>query len=152
MGEFTHKAERLAFSKAIDATMKYINKDREKGFLTLLDLSQKFMGDNFSDQTYERIHKFIQTPDSKWMQYINRSLDELHPNVVKMSALNLGFEAAFYGTKTIRAMREVHHCNIPWVILIDPTSACNLHCTGCWAAEYGNKLNNSSILRNTTCN
>ena len=31
--------------------------------------------------------------------------------------------------------------NIPWAILLDPTSACNLHCTGCWAAEYGNKLN-----------
>ena len=24
---------------------------------------------------------------------------------------------------------------------MDPTSACNLHCIGCWAAEYGNKLN-----------
>ena len=32
-------------------------------------------------------------------------------------------------------------CNIPWAILLDPTSACNLHCTGCWAAEYGNRLN-----------
>ena len=29
----------------------------------------------------------------------------------------------------------------PWAILLDPTSACNLHCTGCWAAEYGNRLN-----------
>ena len=38
-------------------------------------------------------------------------------------------------------MREVHQCNIPWLILMDPTSACNLHCTGCWAAEYGHKLN-----------
>ncbi|MDD3214901.1 MAG: radical SAM protein, partial [Eubacteriales bacterium] len=26
-------------------------------------------------------------------------------------------------------------------VLMDPTSACNLHCTGCWAAEYGDKLN-----------
>jgi len=24
---------------------------------------------------------------------------------------------------------------------MDPTSACNLKCTGCWAAEYGNKMN-----------
>ena len=24
---------------------------------------------------------------------------------------------------------------------MDPTSACNMHCTGCWAAEYGNQLN-----------
>ena len=32
-------------------------------------------------------------------------------------------------------------CNVPWAILLDPTSACNLRCTGCWAAEYGNRLN-----------
>ena len=38
-------------------------------------------------------------------------------------------------------MRERHQCNIPWAILLDPTSACNLHCTGCWAAEYGHALN-----------
>ena len=36
---------------------------------------------------------------------------------------------------------EKYACNIPWTILLDPASACNLHCTGCWAAEYGNKLN-----------
>lgn len=29
----------------------------------------------------------------------------------------------------------------PWAILLDPTSACNMHCIGCWAAEYGNRLN-----------
>ncbi len=60
------------------------------------------------------------------------SVDETDPHVAKMTALNLGFQAAFYGTKTIRKMREVHGCNIPWLILMDPTSACNLHCTGCW--------------------
>ena len=89
----------------------------------------------------EWTRKMIQDPDSKWMQYINRGLDEINPHVAKMTALNLGFEAAFHGTKTIRKMREIHQCNIPWLILMDPTSACNLHCTGCWAAEYGNKLN-----------
>ena len=37
--------------------------------------------------------------------------------------------------------RDKYKCNIPWTVLLDPTSACNLHCTGCWAAEYGHKLN-----------
>ena len=37
-------------------------------------------------------------------------------------------------------MREKYQCNIPWLLLIDPTSACNLHCTGCWAAEYGHTM------------
>ena len=36
--------------------------------------------------------------------------------------------------------REKYGCNIPWAILMDPTSACNLRCTGCWAAEYGHNL------------
>ena len=29
---------------------------------------------------------------------------------------------------------------MPWILLFDPTSACSLHCKGCWAAEYGNRL------------
>ena len=49
-------------------------------------------------------------------------------------------------------MSEKYNCNIPWAVLLDPTSACNLHCTGCWAAEYGHQLNLSlddidSIIR-----
>ena len=37
--------------------------------------------------------------------------------------------------------RQKHGCNIPWAILMDLTSACNLKCMGCWAADYGQKLN-----------
>ena len=121
--------------------MRKMDKDREKGLLDLVDLTERFMGDNFQKSSYEGARKMIQDPDSKWMSYVNRALDEIDPHVIKQTALNLGFEAAFHGTKTIRSMREVHQCNIPWLILMDPTSACNLHCTGCWAAEYGHKLN-----------
>lgn len=45
------------------------------------------------------------------------------------------------GNRRQEESRKKHNCNIPLAILLDPTSACNLHCTGCWAAEYGNKLN-----------
>ncbi len=141
MGELTHKAARAAFGGAIDLAMRKMDKDREKGLLDLVDLTERFMGDNFQKSSYEGARKMIQDPDSKWMSYVNRALDEIDPHVIKQTALNLGFEAAFHGTKTIRSMREVHQCNIPWLILMDPTSACNLHCTGCWAAEYGHKLN-----------
>ena len=141
MGELTHKEARAAFGGAIDLAMRKMDKDREKGLLDIVDLTERFMGDNFQKSAYEGARKLIQDPDSKWMRYLNRALDEIEPHVVKQTALNLGFEAAFHGTKMIRSMREVHQCNIPWLILMDPTSACNLHCTGCWAAEYGHKLN-----------
>lgn len=144
MADVKHKVERAAFGAAIDGILKYVNKDeadREKAFLKLVDLSEKFMGDTFRKESYDAARRMIQDPDSKWMQYVNRILNEVDPHVIKMSALDYGFEAAFCGKKEINEMRVKHQCNIPWLILMDPTSACNLHCTGCWAAEYGNRLN-----------
>ncbi len=133
--------ERKAFSVAIDVALKRVRKDREKGLLEIIDLAQKFMGDQFRPDAYEGARSIVKNQDHKWMRFVNKMLDELHPNVAKMTALNLGYQAAFHGTKVIREMREIHQCNVPWLILMDPTSACNLRCTGCWAAEYGYKLN-----------
>ena len=141
MASLSHTMQRKAFSAAIDVALKRLNKDREKGLLQIIDLAQKFMGDNFKPEAYEGAKAIVQNPDHKWMKFVNTMLDELDPNVAKMTALNLGFEAAFYGTKTIRKMRQVHHCNIPWLILFDPTSACNMHCQGCWSGTYGHKAN-----------
>ena len=59
------------------------------------------MGDNFRKEAYDGVRKMIQNPDHKWMRYVNRLLDETDPHVAKMTALNLGFQAAFYGIKTI---------------------------------------------------
>ena len=54
---------------------------------------------------------------------------------------NFIVNASLLGSRKQVANREKYGCNIPWAILMDPNFACNLHCTGCWAAEYGNKLN-----------
>ena len=89
----------------------------------------------------DRVRAAIKDPDNRWIKFINRVLDETNPHVAKMAALNLGFEAFFRGTKMIRKNREIYHCNIPWLILFDPTSACNMHCQGCWSGTYGHKAN-----------
>lgn len=141
METLKHKAERAAFGVAIDGALKYVRKDREKAAGNIVDLIQKFMGDTFTKEGYQKARDFVRDPNSKWMQYAFRLIDEIDPHVLKTTALNFGFEAFMNGTKTIREMRKIHKCNIPWLILMDPTSACNMHCVGCWAAEYGNKLN-----------
>ena len=141
MGTMTHAAGRLAASAAINVVLKKVDKDREKGMLGLVDFIEKYMSGEQVDMDFEGVKDIISDPDSSLCRFMNKALDEIDPHVLKTILLNLGFEAFLNGTKTIRKMREVHHCNIPWLILMDPTSACNLHCTGCWAAEYGNKLN-----------
>ena len=47
MASLSHTMQRKAFSAAIDVALKRLNKDREKGLLQIIDLAQKFMGDNF---------------------------------------------------------------------------------------------------------
>ena len=53
MGTLTHKAARAAYGTAIDAVLKHVKKDREKGLLELVDLTEKYMGDNFQKENYE---------------------------------------------------------------------------------------------------
>ena len=142
MGNLTHMAARTAAGFGIDRMLKKVNKsDREKEMVELVDLMEKYTSGTDLGVDMNNIRTMISDKDSALNQYLNRALDEIDPKVLKTSILNFGFEAMLTGTMTIRKMREVHQCNIPWLILMDPTSACNLHCTGCWAAEYGNKLN-----------
>lgn len=141
MSNIGHSAARLAASKAFDVVLKNVDKNREQEVCKLIDLMEKYMSNEKLDINYDQAREMVNNKDGALNKYINRVLDEVDPKVLKTMALNLGFESFLYGTKTIRKMREKYDCNIPWLILMDPTSACNLHCTGCWAAEYGNKLN-----------
>ena len=141
MGNLGHQAARLAASKICDNIVKGLCKDPETEVVKLIDMWQKFMGDEKIDLNYDSARKMICDKDCTLNKYMHRLINEIDPHVLKTIALNLGFEAFVYGTKTIRKNREKYGCNVPWLILMDPTSACNLHCTGCWAAEYGHKMN-----------
>ena len=142
MGSLTHKAARTAAGIGIDqALKKEARGDRGAALLKGIDLAEKYTSGTNLSIDFTSYRNMLQDDGSALSQYLNRALDEIDPNVLKTTLLNFGFEAMLNGTMTIRKMRKVHQCNIPWLILMDPTSACNLHCTGCWAAEYGNRLN-----------
>ena len=137
----SHKAQRAAAGTIIDLLLKSVRKDRKKAYSQLLDFAGKFWGDGLSRESYDHLRAAIEDPDNRWVNFINRILDETDPNVAKTLLLNLGFEAFLRGTKTIRKNRTIYDCNIPWLILFDPTSACNMHCVGCWSGTYGHKHN-----------
>ena len=152
MGKLTHAAGRKVFSGLADYILNQVDKNREEAYMKFLDTAEKYMDDTKIDANWEYLKEMISSPEYTLNKYVNSIVDEMDPHVLKTTIVNLGYEAMFHGTKKIREMREVHKCNIPWIILMDPTSACNLHCTGCWAAEYGHQLNLSledidSIIR-----
>lgn len=141
LDKVSHAAERKAMEVAIDHIVKGLDKDRTGEYLKLIDLAEKFYGKGLSKESYDAARIAVQDPNNKWVNYINSVIDEANPEFIKKTALNLGYEAFFRGTKTIRENRKKYNCNIPWLILFDPTSACNMHCEGCWSGTYGHKSN-----------
>ena len=142
LSNVTHTIERKTLGVIVDGLLKKLNKnDRTSEYLKLVDLAERFFGDSFSKENYDMIRKSIEDQDNKWVTFINNIIDETDPHVAKMTLLNLGFEAFLRGTQMIRKNREIYQCNIPWLILFDPTTACNMHCAGCWSGTYGHKNN-----------
>ncbi len=124
----------------IEQTFNYIFKDPDKNMNKIMDWADKFSKGEFPSQR-KAIREAIENPEHPYYSYIRKLFKDVDPNVAKTLAVNLFINASLIGWPKEEELRKKYDCNIPWAILLDPTSACNLHCTGCWAAEYGHKLN-----------
>ena len=124
----------------LEQSFNYLYKDPEKNLLKIMDWADKFAGNGFESQR-AMIREAITDPNHPYYSFIRRIIYDVDPHVMKTAAVNFFVNSALSGWSKQEELRKKYGCNIPWTILLDPTSACNLHCTGCWAAEYGNKLN-----------
>lgn len=121
----------------------YIEKDPEGNLPKLMEWVDKLAGDGPNSFVEQRaaFRKVVSDPDNNMYRLIMDIFQSVDNEVLKATFQNFFLNANIIGWPMQEKMRAKYNCNIPWAILLDPTSACNLHCTGCWAAEYGNKLN-----------
>ncbi len=127
----------------LKTAFSYIEKDPEANLPKLMEWVDKLAGDgpNSFPEQREAFRTVISDPENNMYRLIMNVFQDVDREVLKATFENFFLNANLIGWPIQEEMREKHGCNIPWAILLDPTSACNLHCTGCWAAEYGNKLN-----------
>lgn len=137
MREKTVKETMQAF--AINRALNYLEKDPEENIPKLMEMVDKVSPEGWYQSQRDAIRKVIEEKGN-WYRLIMR-LYTLDTNVRKAFFQNFIFNSALKGSAIQKEAREREQCNVPWAILLDPTSACNLHCTGCWAAEYGHKQN-----------
>ncbi len=130
---------RLA-SFGIDKAYRYLEKDPEKNLPKLMEWVDRFAGDAFPTQR-DAFRKVVNDPSSNWNRLLCSLWTDIDGQVLKTIFHNFILNVNFIGWEEQEKARKAYGCNIPWAILMDPTSACNLHCTGCWAAQYGNRLN-----------
>lgn len=131
--------KKAAFSSIINQGLNYLEKSPEENIPKLMDLVDKAMPEEWYKSQRAAIRNSIREKNN-WYQLILK-LYELDPGVRKTFFQNFIINASLNGSAIQEECRKREGCNVPWAILLDPTSACNLHCTGCWAAEYGHKLN-----------
>lgn len=79
--------------------------------------------------------------NSNWRQLVLNILNGVNWGEVLHIFEALAVNDFLIGGQRRNEFRGNYGCNIPTTILMGPTSACNLKCTGCWAAEYGHSLN-----------
>ncbi|MEZ4357965.1 MAG: radical SAM protein [Eubacteriales bacterium] len=128
-------------SVAVKEAVKYLEKNPIENFPKLLDWGLKLTKGTLWEDTVRTFRGYFNDQNSSYGQLIRRFLTELNPNVQKNVLCNYFINCGIKGMPLIDAKSEEIGATVPWAILMDPTTACNLKCTGCWAAEYDNKQN-----------
>ncbi len=121
---------------------EYLDKDPKSSIPKVLDLLEEYdrEGGGLTDQV-RAIRKAIQDPDNNWSRLLFSLWTDIDAYQRRKLVETAIINGTLIGTPRTMEIQEKYHCNVPWSILMDPTSACNLRCTGCWAAKYGNRLN-----------
>lgn len=128
----------MGLRKAYD----YIDKDPRNRLPQVVSILEKFVpSGSVMDAQISGIKEILSDPENTWNKFLMSLWTDIDDDVRRSIFENFVVNGSFLESEIHDKLEAEHGCNIPWTMLIDPTSACNLNCTGCWAAEYGNKLN-----------
>jgi len=126
---------------ALDMLLKYLATDPMERLPAILAIASKLDKGNIHKGQLSAVREVLQDDRSVWYRFIEDLFAGVDVRSIQKLAECFVVNAGLDGEAHARAAEERYGCNIPWAILMDPTSACNLKCTGCWAAQYGNKNN-----------
>ncbi len=125
----------------IKRVLSYLDSDPDKNIPKLLKWVELLDRNNTLEGPLPTVKRVLSEKDGVWYQFIKDLYTDIDPGVRKRIFENFIVNAVVLGRDKKIKLREEEGCNIPWAILMDPISACNLKCIGCWAAEYGNRMN-----------
>ena len=118
--------------------LNYVDKDPRKNLLRLVDGAQKLVGSIYPGKNFDNFRAALNDPDNVWADFACSIIRDMDRSALQKAIMAMGY-GNYIGTRTVRENREKYKCNFPYIILLDPTSACNRKCKGCWSAEYGHK-------------
>ena len=126
---------------AIKQVLGYLRKDPENNLPKVISWLRKFDTENLYAAQYDMVDEFLKDKDNNWTQLMCNLINNVDPNIVQTVFTNFLLNASIKGYEIVQQSKEKYGYETPFTILVDPTTACNKKCIGCWAADYNKALN-----------
>ncbi|MCD7810000.1 MAG: radical SAM protein [Erysipelotrichaceae bacterium] len=130
-----------ATSIGVKQVLKYLDKNPQDNIPKIIEWLEKADVNGSMAEQLPVVKEKLNDSDNNWNQLVMSLYTDIDKDVRNKLFENFLVNSLMKWSKRSNEVKEQYGCNVPWLILLDPTSACNLHCTGCWASEYGNRLN-----------
>jgi MoaA/NifB/PqqE/SkfB family radical SAM enzyme len=117
----------------------------------MIDLAEKLDRGHLHGPQISMMRTALTDKNSVWYKFTERLFEEVEPKCISKLLECFFINATLEGGTKNQEVEKKYDCNVPWAILMDPTSACNLQCVGCWAAQYGAKHNLSYETLDSIC-
>jgi MoaA/NifB/PqqE/SkfB family radical SAM enzyme len=121
--------------------ISFLDSDPDQNIPKILEWVEKFDKGKIAEKQLEVFKGVLADKENNWYKLTKSMWTDIDDSVRKKVFENFFINSVIIGGKKQKKIKEENNCNIPWAILMDPTSACNLKCVGCWAADYGNNMN-----------
>ncbi len=125
--------KKLAAELALDRAIRYVAKDPGKNISTIMEFLEKAAIMPHHKKMIEVVKDKCKN-DPGVMEQARRVAS--NPEMLYKLIDSWVIEGSFLGKQKRNQLAEEMGVNVPSAVLIDPTSACNLRCKGCWAGEY----------------
>ncbi len=116
--------------------LRYVEKNPEENVLKLVRWLRPFAKIPRHKMILNYAEEVLQDPHSSWRQMVERAFTQLEPIVRRRFLSNFLLNANLLGIPARDKLTQEHDVGVPWAILMDPTSRCNMNCIGCWAKDY----------------
>jgi len=128
-------------NSTVDLLLRYLSNNPMEKLPVIFTIAQQLDRGKIHAKQIKELCSILSDPQGIWYKFMENLFEEVNTRSLQKFVECFLFNASFDGKLIIRETEQKYDCNIPWAILMDPTSACNINCIGCWAAQYGNKNN-----------
>lgn len=126
----------LIKQQLVRKTLDYVLQDPENNMEQAVRVAESLAIVPWHKEQVQAVAQYVNDEDNIWRQFVLDTIDEVDHGVIRRMVENFFVNGFFDGVPKQHAMEKKLDVNVPYAMLIDLTSACNLRCTGCWAGDY----------------